>query len=234
MNFLYFIGGMMLFWSVLLTIIHRVEKRMVWTYGPLQPDIPYPDPTMYGREQVQDAQRLGFKFLGWTKDMKGSTYKCSYAMLVSPERDIFAIVGVGTILKLQLQATWLHSPTSDGRNYYSVDHQTGVQTDLSGHWQNQLLPNAKLPALMNAHRAWLQKQGVFPRTFTPGREYEEFRALREEHFRVMEQAGLIYYTDAANTHVRYTWLGAAKSAVAGYFKGMGRQITKGKSETRRA
>src|SRR5581483_10020964 len=51
---------------------------------------------------------------------------------------------------------------------------------------------------------------ILPRFFTPGREYEEFRRLRDEHFCSMERAGLISFTDGSCTDFRYTSFGAPK------------------------
>src|SRR5262249_6804440 len=59
-----------------------------------------------------------FPLLGWARDLKGDKYRVSYAMLVSRERDIFAVIGVGSILNIPLAATWLHTPTADGKSFY--------------------------------------------------------------------------------------------------------------------
>lgn len=227
-NVLWFLLGLIVFWSVVLTVIFRLEKRMVFPYGDLEREPYFGDPTGYGTRGVCEAVNAGFVLLGWARDMKGPVYRASYAMLVSKERDIFAVIGVGKILKMPLQATWLHSPTAEGRSFYSTDHQAGVQIDLSRNWTNQLVPKASFTGLLQRHREWLKELGTMPRFLTPGREYEEFRHLRDEHFRSMERAGLIFFTDPSATHFRYTFFGAARTAIWGYFLGMSRQLSLGR------
>ena len=227
-NSYWFLVGLVVFFSVTLTIIHRLEKRMVWPYGELQAEPYFGDPTGYGARSVAEAVRAGFSFLGWARDAKGPNYRVNYAMLVSAERDTFAVIGVGTILKMPLQATWLHTPTMDGRSFYSTDNQTGVQIDPSRNWTNQLVPANSFLNLLQKHREWIQSVGVLARTFTQGRELAEFRALRTEHFRSMERAGLIRFTDASATHFHYTLAGAARTALTGYFLGMARRLSYGR------
>jgi hypothetical protein len=220
--------GMVIFWSVLLTVIFRFEKRMAWPYGELQPDPPFADPTGYGSIRVAEAVEDGFTLLGWTRDLKGPRYRVSYAMLVSTERNIFATIGVGSILQIQLAATWLHTPTADGRCFYSTDHQSGVQIDLSHHWTNQLVPGTSFRELLQKHQDWIRINEVVPRPFARGREIEEFRTLRQEHYRSMERNGLIGFTDASANYFRFTLSGAARTATWGYFLGMARQLSGGR------
>lgn len=228
MRFFYFIAGMMAFWSVLLTITFRLERRMVWPYGELEPQPPFEDSSGYGARWVADAIASGFTMLGWARDVKGPTYRVSYAMLVSAQRDVFAVIGVGAVLKLPLAATWLHTPTSDGRSFFSTDKQSGVQIDLSRDWTNQLAPSGRFRDLLQQHRDWLRTNGVVPRPFSEGQELAEFRRLREGHYRAMERAGLIGFTDRTESHFHYTFLGAARTATWSYFLGMARQLSAGK------
>jgi hypothetical protein len=225
---IYILIGLMLFWSVFLTVVFRLEKRMVWPYGDLESAPAFGDSLGYASGHVAEASAAGFKLLGWVRDVKGPTYRVNYAMLVSPERDIFAVIGAGTILKMPLTATWLHSPTVDGRSFYSTDQQTGVQIDLSHHWTNQLVPTRSFRELLAKHRNWLKINQVPPRLFTLDRELEEFRAAREDHYRCMEQAGLIAFTDLSGRYFRFTLLGAAKTATWSYFLGMARRLSQGR------
>jgi hypothetical protein len=220
--------GMVAFWAVTLTIIFRLEKRMVSPYGELEAEPYFGDPTGYGARWVADAVRAGFVFLGWSRDVKGPTYRLSYAMLVSANRDTFAVIGVGNILKMPMEATWLHTPAMDGRSFNSTDKQSGVQIDFSGNWKNQLAPEPSFGQLLQKHREWIQSIGVLPRSFTRDREFAEFRALRAEHYRAMERAGLIRFTDVSATHFYYTLSGAAKTATWSYLLGMARQLSHGR------
>jgi hypothetical protein len=228
MRYLYFVLGLMAFWSVFLTIIFRVEKRMVWLYGDLEPQCAFQDPSGYGVRWVNDAVASGFTMLGWARDVRGGIYRLNYAVLVSAQRDVLAVIGVGALGRLPFAATWLHTPTSNGRSFYSTDKQSGVQIDLSGDWTNQLAFAGSFRELLQQHRDWLRMNGVTPRPFTQGQEVAEFRRLREGHYRTMERAGLIGFTDGTESHFYFTLPGAAKTAVWSYFLGMARQLTLGK------
>src|SRR5208282_4049983 len=142
MTGLYFLGGMMIFWSVLLTIIFRFEKRMVWPYGELESGPAFGDAMGYGALSVENASVAGFTLLGWARDLKGKKYKVSYAMLAAPEGDVFAVVGTGSVVQISVNATWLFTRSSDGRCFYSADHLSAIQIDPSGHWRNQLVDAA--------------------------------------------------------------------------------------------
>jgi hypothetical protein len=225
---LYVFLGMVLFWSVLLTVIFRLEKRMAWAYSDLQVDPPYPDATGYGAGRVAEALAAGFTLLGWARDLKGPKYRVSYAMFVSAQRDVFAVIGVGSVLQIPVKATWLYTHTSDGRCFYSTDHQSGVQIDLSRHWTNQLVPAASFRELLQAHQDWIGQNQVLPRTLTRGREIAEVQTLRHEHFRFMERAGLIAFLDGSVNYFRFTLSGAARTATWGYFLGMARQLSQGR------
>jgi hypothetical protein len=222
---IYFFLGMVAFWSILLTIIFRIEKRMVWPYGELEPAPQVADPDGYALTRVTDAVGAGFTLLGWARDLKGSKYRISYAMLFSPERDAFVVIGIGTVINIPMATTWIYTPTSDGRCFYSTDKQAGVQLDLSANWTNQLVPSTTFLQLFEAHRAWTQSHQVIPRPLMRGRELAEFRALREQHYRHMERAGLIDFIDPSATWFQFTLSGAAKTAVTGYFLGMARQLS---------
>ena len=106
--------------------------------------------------------------------------------------------------------------------------QSGVQIDLSHHWTNQLVPATTFLQLLEEHRAWIKGNGVIPRLFTGGREIAEFRAMREEHYRSMERAGLIGFTDGSARYFCFTLPGAARTAAWGYLLGMARQLSHGR------
>ena len=222
-----FFFGMVAFFLISLTVIHRIEKRMVWPYGELQMQPHFPDSTGYTAAWVANAVASGFTLLGWMRDMKGEKYRISYAILVSPDRSTLAVIGAGHIISLPIQGTWLHTPSSDGRSFYSTDKQAGVQLDVSQHWTNQLVFASSFAELWQRHQAWTQGLRVLPRGLSAGRELEEFRAVREEHYRTMERAGLIQYTDASATSFRFTLYGAARTAGWSYLLGLVRAITRG-------
>ncbi len=224
----YLLLGMVAFWFVLLTVIFRLEKRMVWPYSELDAAPQFPDSSGYALRCVADAAAVGFTLLGWARDLKGPKYRASYAMLISAERDIFAVIGAGSILNIPLAATWLYTPTADGRTFYSTDNQTAVQIDLSHDWTNQLVPAATFPNLLEEHRGWIRSNGLLPRPFTRDRELAEFRTVRQQHFRSMEHAGLIAFTDGSATHFHFTLSGALRTATWSYLVGMARRLSRGR------
>jgi hypothetical protein len=69
---------------------------------------------------------------------------------------------------------------------------------------------------------------VLPRGLGRGREFQEYRDLRIAHFRELERAGLIRYTDVSCTHFYFTWWGATRTALTGYFIGLARGMTMGR------
>jgi hypothetical protein len=219
--------GIVAFFVIFLTIVFRVEKRTVSPYGELETTPFFGDPTGYGAQWVADAVRLGFVHLGWARDTRGSPYLCSYALLVSEDRTTFAVLSVGTILNIPLNGTWLHTPAMDGRSFNTTDKQAGVQIDLSRNWRNQLALAPTFSQLLQKHQEWLKSLGVLPRGFTPGREFEEFKTLRDQHYRSMERAGLIRFIDGSATHFYYTLSGAAKTATWSYLVGLIRGLSKG-------
>jgi hypothetical protein len=223
-----FFIAMVAFFLVMLTLVFRFEKRMVWPYAELaaQPDAVTP----YGYLQisVERAVAAGFKFLGWSRDLKGGNYKITYAFLISPDRTTLAVIGEGTILSLKIAGSWLHTPTTDGKSSYSTDNQAGVQIDLSRNWTNQLCLKAPFHNLWARHQQWIQEMRLIPRTFRDGHEFEEFKELRRQHYRHMAQAGLIQYLDPSGTQFQFTTLGAARTASWGYFLGLARGLTAGR------
>lgn len=222
-----FFFGAVAFFLISLTVIHCVEKRMVWPYGELQAQPHFADSTGYSPAWAANAVASGFSLLGWMRDMKGENYRISYAILVSPDRSTLAVIGAGHIFGLPIQGTWLHTPSSDGRSFYSTDKQAGVQLDVSRHWANQLVFASTFAELWQRHRSWVQELRVLPRGLSARRELEEFRAVREEHYRAMERAGLIQYTDVSATSFRFTLYGAARTASWGYLLGLVRAVTRG-------
>jgi hypothetical protein len=228
MTSLYLFGGMVIFWSILLTIIFRLEKRMVWPYGELESEPAFGDAMGYGARTLENATGSGFTLLGWARDLKGKKYRVNYAMLAAPEEDVFAVVGSGSVMQIPVNATWLYTRSSDGRCFYPADHQSAIQSDPSGHWKNQLVPGASFDRLLQQHRAWIQDNRVMPLPFSRQHEREEFRDLCMNHYRFMERAGLVEFTDASLEYFHFTLFGAFQTATRGYFLGMARKLSLGR------
>jgi hypothetical protein len=228
LELLLFFLGLFVLSILFLAIVAMWEKRMVWPYGDLKPTPPYEDKTGYGAWRVNEAFQAGFTLLGWAPQMTGPKYMVSYAVLLAPDRECLAIVGVGTIFGMRFQATWLHSPTSARRSFSTTDHQSGVHTDVTRAWLNQLIPGKPFLQLWSKHKEWLQQQDATPWRFEPACAMEDFRRFRTEHFRSQVEQGYIYYLDPSQTYVRYNFRGALKWSVMNYAIGMVRAFSSGK------
>ena len=196
---------------VLIAIVARLEKRMVWAYGELQPQPHFADTTGYGAAWVNEAIQNGFTFLGWAPDLKGEKYKVTYALLISPQKDCLAVIGIGYIFGIPLRGTWLHTLSSDGQHsWYSTDNQACVEIDISGWRKSQLALSKSFTDLWKKHQEWTAKKGVKQNGFKPFENLEVFRQFRENHFREMATRKLICYCNPEQTHWRYAWFGAIK------------------------
>jgi hypothetical protein len=225
---LYILIGIPVFLIAMLTVTARIEKRMVWPYGTPEPQPQFPDSTGYAAQWVGDAARAGFSFFGWSPDLKGPRYRVSYALLCSPERDCFVIIGVGTILSMTLRGTWIYTHATDGRVFCSTDNQSCVEIDVARRWRSQLAPVRTFTELIQRHRKLLQDERVTVQPFAAGREAEEFKSLREERYQAMSRQGLIAFTDTSATHWRYSYWGAFKLASLNYTIGLLRGVTGGR------
>ena len=121
----------------LLTAVSYFEKRMAWPYGHLEPQPQFNAISGYSSRWVEEARQAGFSFLGWAPDTKGPRYRVSYAMMVSPERDCFVIIGAGTLGNISVQGTWMYSPGTADRMFSSTDNQMCVEIDVLRCWRGQ-------------------------------------------------------------------------------------------------
>ncbi|GMV90559.1 MAG: hypothetical protein AMXMBFR82_03370 [Candidatus Hydrogenedentota bacterium] len=211
-----------------IAVVGRLEKRLVWPYGPMQERPPYPDASGYSIRWVREALQLGFVFLGWAPDAKGEKYKLTYGLLVSPERDCFVIVGVGTIMGISMRGTWIYSVDRDGRAIYTTDNQSAIEVDVTRLWKSRLVRAKSFTDLLQRHREMLRFSGFDAYRFTPGQEIAEFHRARQAHYEYLAKRGLIAYTDDTATCWQYTMWGALKFAALNYTIGMVRAVTFGR------
>lgn len=215
------------FFLLLTVIAARSEKRMVWQYGDLQAQPPYPDVAGYAGKWVNSALQSGFIQLGWAADPRVPHYRQNYALLVSPERDCFVVAWSGNILKLKSQGITICSPALDGKVYSTSANQQGVQIDLLGHWLTQMASVNAFPQLLERHRDLLRVKNATARHFTGGREIDEFRQLRVERYENMARRGLIVYQDPMNTCWHFTIWGSLRYTFLNFTVGLVRAITHG-------
>jgi hypothetical protein len=205
------------------------EKRLAWPYEFLSEGDGSRDYRGYGAMRFLEASGAGFTLLGRARDIRGGIYQTSFMFLLSPERNCLVVIGTGTVLKMNANAIVLHSPGGDGmRSHYTTDNQTGVEIDVTGLWKSQLIPNANFDFLRARHNEWLQKTGVSLHYFCAGRELEEFRRIRENHFDALGRKGGIAFIDSSRTYWRYTLRGSIKMCILNYSIGLIRGLTGGK------
>ena len=226
-TYLFFMLGLSTFFIVMLTVVGRLEKRLVWQYGELQAQPPYPDATGYLERAFAGVQWAQFTFLGWAPDPRPK-YLLNYGLFISPQRDCFAVISTGTIFNLPSRSTTLYTRTMDGKVYYTTDNQNGVQIDLIGNWLSQLAPVPTFQQLLDRHRGLLRDKNVNVVPFTEGREIEEFRTLRMERYKTMEHRGIIAYIDGSETSWHFTITGAFRYAMLNYTLGTLRAVTGGR------
>ena len=219
---------MPLVFITLITVTGRLERRLVWQYGDLGTQPPYPDVAGYAEQWTNQALQCGFILLGWAPDPRMPNYRQNYALLVSPERDCLVVVCSGNIFKLKSQSVTIHTPTQNGKVYYTTANQNGAQIDLLGHWMGQLTVVNTFPALLRNHRDLLRDRGAMVQLFGEGHEVEEFKRLRVERYETMARRGLITFMDGMETCWHYTLRGALRHAVLNYTIGMVRAMTRGR------
>ncbi len=201
---------------------------MVWPYGNPEAQPQYPDDSGYGIRWVGDAVNAGFSHFGWAPDLKGPRYRVSYALLASPQRDCFVIIGVGKILSMALRGTWIYTRTANGQVYYTTDNQSCVEIDIGRQWRSQLVRAGTFADLLRRHQELLRDRGATAHEFTVGREVEEFKSVREDRYQALSRQQLIAFTDASRQNWRYTYWGACKLAALNYSIGLLRGITYGR------
>lgn len=225
---MYIVIGIFAFWLVLLAMIARFEKRLSWPYGEPEAQAQFPDSTGYADRWVDGALNAGFTFLGWCPHLKGGGYRVSFALLVSPERDCFVVISVGTILGIALRGTCIYTRSVEGRVFYTTDNQSCIEIDVTRRWRSQLAPTSTFVRLLQRHRNLLRDSRITPHPFTAGREAQEFKCMRTEHFDSMSRKGLIAFTDHSGTYWRYTYWGALKLTALNYSIGLLRGMTQGR------
>ena len=219
---------MPVFFIAAITLTGRLEKRLVWQYGDLGTQPPYPDVSSYAERWTNQALQSGFILLGWAPDPRMPGYRQNYALMISPERDCFVVVCSGNIFKLISQDVTIYTPTQNGKVYYTTASQNGVQIDLLGHWMGQLTVVTSFQALLRNHRDLLRNKGVMVQPFNGGHEIEGFKRLRVERYENMARRGMITFTDGMETSWHFTLWGALKYAVLNFTIGIVRAITRGR------
>jgi hypothetical protein len=216
------------FFIALIAVTGRLEKRLVWQYGDLGTQPPYPDVSGYAEKWMNQALQCGFILLGWAPDPRMPNYRQNYALMVSPEKDCLLVVCSGNIFKLKSQSATIYTPTQNSKVYFTTANQNGAQIDLLGHWMGQLTVVNTFQELLRNHRDLLRDKGAMPRTFAGGREVEEFKRLRVERYETMARRGLITFIDGMETCWHFTLWGALRHAILNFTIGLVRAQSHGR------
>ena len=217
-----------LFFFLLLVFVACWERRLIWPYGIPEPGPRFGDPKGYGFQKVMEATQNQFVCFGWSPDVKGPRYQVSYAMLISPDRNYFVIVGTGTVVGFSATATCLYSRGQDDRLYFTTDHQNSAEIDISGLQKCQLALEGSFVGLWRRHVEWLQRDGIVIQPFDVGAEVDCFHRLRAMRCTQMLDRGLIGFADPSNIWWTYRLIGAVRYATTAIVVGFVRAVTLGR------
>lgn len=204
-GFIVIVGGLFAFFFVAIVLSALLEKRLIASFVRVN-EAELPESSSYEEKMSQAARELGFKPFGPYAHAKGGTYKMYCRIWVSPDRQVLAVVGWGTIARLPSNRTRLLSLLEDGR--YLVTSDQFDECDLSGLSVQGILLKADFPALVEKQRQRIAESGLRAVPFTsadPLRDYEVHTARRAE---ALEERGLAYFLDPARTVWRYNVRGA--------------------------
>lgn len=225
---MYYVVAFIAFFLLFQAAIARLEKRLVWPYGPPESEPQFDDLTGFGDRWVSDAHDAGFSLLGWSADLKGPRYRVSYAMMTAPDGDCFVIIAVGHVFGIPLRGACIYTFATDGRVFYTTNEQAGVEFDLLRQWRGQLTRAKTFVKLLKRHQDLICDLVVNPCPLNSGRELDDFRSIREEHFTRMSRHGLITFVDDSGCRWHYTFRGALKLAAWSYTIGLLRAVTLGR------
>ena len=208
----------------LITLTAALEKRLVWPYVPEALAAPESIPALnsYSHVAGSAATEMGFLWIGAFGDGKGKLYKLRYNFFLSPERDIVALVGNGSMASVPTQSTWLYTLLAEGRAIATVDSQSAVETDLSGLTNSALAPGVGFFALVAAQRRRTASCVVQP--FSLSDPLSELWAFRQNRTERLCALGYASFLDTSRGAWRYTPKGALKLASRQYFMGLRRSF----------
>ncbi len=162
------------------------------------------------------ATKHGFAYQGVCRAGNNAIYKLRYDTWVSPDRNIFAVVGAGSMVGLVFKATWLTSKFVDGRVIVTVDQPGGMSADLSGMTEWKVIANADFSELLAKHQARIEEE------MTPVAPYSARDPLGEQIELIagradrMARAGYIYFFGEHQDEWRFTVWGAVVRVADSY------------------
>ena len=171
---------------------------------------PYASPSRpdYATEQNRAAAALGFTSQDLFVHAKGGHYKVHTVLWVSPERRVLAVIGWGTVVRLNASKSMLYSRLADGRHLMTCDRPPG--SDVPGLDELLIVLDAPLDLLVRRHTERLAGLGVPVLPFDDAEALAGYEAILERRARFSVEHGNARYTDAGHTAIKSTLKGAAK------------------------
>jgi hypothetical protein len=124
----------------------------------------------------------------------------------SPQRDIAALTGSGTIAKIGTSQTWLITRLRDGRFLVTTDFP---ESELSGLSVISRMLNVRLRTLLRRHRRRMARRAADVVAFDEPSAYEAVDAYFTRRLaRLIARRRARYLDDETRTHWVYTWFGA--------------------------
>lgn len=212
------IGGVFTLIHLPTVLAARFEKRMVWPYEPLgeTPDQPAAHP--YTSIRIAELRRAGFQPLGAFRHGGGGMYRIRYYALLSPEGDVLAITGAGTIASIPVMGTYLITPLSDGRRLITIDSQSISEIDLTGLTDEGLVAGADLGKLLERHRGRMDATASEPTYYSEDALADHFE-YRASKFELLAAKGYAVYLDPEQNRWRYSLKGAFVFAFKAFANG---------------
>jgi len=207
----------------LIAIYTIFEKHFFWPYQNYNGSRIIKDGSEYSASAITEAVVYGFKPLASCIDNDGHK-KMEDEFLVSPNRRTLALIGNGNENTLLIKCIWLYTRDSNNRVYYTCNNHTGIEIDLAGMWQGQLIVNAGFKQLYEKHQAWIQKLGIDVQEYDEGYELDEFMKAMRSRFDTMIHDGYIRVIDQKVGEWSYTIKGALLLAFKNYFVDLYRQM----------
>jgi hypothetical protein len=240
-----FVLGWMVLFFVPTVLVCFWEKRLVWPYAyaeeaeslpadrPLAAENPYASPqtvegsgsvaaTDYALLAKRAAVGLGFESLGVFRDAKGRMYRVRYDFVLSPERDVLAVIGGGVIGVLRVRGTWLYTRLADGRCLLTIDRQSASEIDLAALTDEALVRWVGFGGLLDRHRRRVAAAPVAAVPYSKEDPLGDLRAFRIQWVGRLETLGFVKFLEPTRTTWRYTVKGALAWTIRAYLRGIRR------------
>jgi|GEM_PF-2104949 len=212
-----------LFQPTLIAVYTIFEKHFFWPYHDSAGLRMINDGHEFSASAVTEAIVHEFKPIASCFNSEGSK-KMDDEFLVSPNRKTLALIATGQDGNQAVKYIWMYSRGLDNRVYYTCNNHSGVEIDLSGMWQGQLIVNATFNQLYEKHRDWIQRLGVEVQEYQDGFELDEFMKAMRKRYDAMATGGYIRVIDQKVGEWSYTIKGALLIAFKNYFVDLYRQL----------